>query len=639
MAQRIIGLDLGAYSLKAVHVDSTFRGFQLVDYKERRVALGPQEMEGSSADLEAIESWLEGEPTGPETVICAIPGDFVLTRFLTMPFRDRKRIAEVIGFELEDHIPYDIDEVVYDYQIIDQTDDSSKVLVVAVPRERLDPFLKDLKEVGIDPKVLSFGPWAYVNLVPFLQHGAQETIAVIDIGHKRTDVCIVREGTVEFVRTLNRAGAHLNEAIAKRLDIDVHEADIRKRMGGRVPLDGPPPVPVPAHLGAYAQEDETVQLRAISEDGPLAEEAQAMSEAIGEAVVDILRDVRLALVAHQTQVGRAVDRIYACGGTAQLEGLLPYFERRLGVPVEALDAAHLEFNRMSDPEDGAAIIPKGLALSLRGLGAGAVSEINLRRGPYAFVGEFRFLRDRLTAIVLMVLALLSIAGFRAYTRFESLSAQRESQIQELRRISKDLIGREIDDFEGLVGRLSATPDEQESPFPEVDAFDLFFDISGAIEEVKDTPRVAAKEAGDSADEKEKEKPPEAEVKPAGVGEDDEEDEAPAEASSDRPPDDRYIIELETVRIEKQNGTLKGQANDIEAYELFLQKLKAHRCLRKVETQTTELVTFQRHTGWRDFQLKFNIDCSPRKVSKSAKKKPVAAEAEAKPDKPTETEGE
>jgi hypothetical protein len=107
--------------------------------------------------------------------------------------------------------------------------------------------------------------------------------------------------------------------------------------------------------------------------------------------------------------------------------------------------------------------------------------------------------------------------------------------------------------------------------------------------------------------------------PAGLGvDDDDEDEAPPPPGASRPPDDRYVIELETVRIDKANGSMKGQANDIEAYELFLARLKEHRCLKKVETQTTEIVTFQRHTGWRDFQLKFNVDCSERAGAKSAK---------------------
>jgi len=617
VAQRIIGLDLGSYSLKAVHLDSTFRGFQLVDYKERRVAAGTFEAEGSAADLEAVESWLKGEPTGPETVVCAIPGDFVLTRFLSFPFRDRKRIAEVVGFELEDHIPYDIDEVVYDYQVIAQGDDSSKILAVAVPRERLEPFLQDLKAVGVDPKVLSFGPWAYVNLVPHLSPAPHEAIAIVDLGHRRTDVCVVRDGAVEFVRTLNRAGAHLNDVIAKQLEIDVYEADARKKLDGRLPLrtrtggrgEG----------GAFGQDDETAQLPALGEGGAHAAQRAALEQALEAGVLDVVRDVRLALVAHHSEVGRTVDRVFLCGGTAQLPGIQAFFEQHLGVPVAQLDVSRLEFNRMGDRGEGAAIVPKGLALSLGGLGSR--SEINLRRGPYAYVGEFRFLRDRLTAIVLMVLALLSIAGFRAYTRHESLSAQRESQLQEVRTISKELLGREVDDAEALLRVLRTTPDEQDTPFPEITAFDLFADISGIIEDVKATPRAGgtdrAGEGTPGEGEAAVDKPPEPAPDELGLGDEEDEDLAPP-AEGGPPPDDRYVVELETLRIDKANGSLKGQANDIEAYELFLAKLKEHRCLKKVETQTTEIVTFQRHTGWRDFQLKFSVDCSEKKATKTAK---------------------
>ena len=619
MAQRIIGLDIGSYSLKAVRVDSTFRAFQLVDYKERRVAAVAPEEGVAGPDREAIEGWLADEPGTPETIICSVPGDGVMVRFLTLPFKDRKRIGEVIGFELESHIPYEIDEVVYDYQILSQGDDETRIVCAALPKDRLEGYLATLKEAGVEPKVLSFGAWSYVNLAPYLSptngNGEAPPVAIVDMGHRRTEVCVLRGENVEFVRTLDRAGAHLNGVVAERLGIDVHEADRRKRNDGAL------------GVSAAGADDATVQMPAFADDelpggppelGP-PDLTGPLCEALEEGMADVARDLRLALLAHESETGEGVERVYLCGGTARLPGIHRALEQRLGRPVVPLDTAAFEFNKMSDPRAGAEVIPRGLALSLRGLGSSASSDMNLRRGPYAYEGEFRFLRERLTAIVLMVLALLSIAGFRAYTRYQSLSTQRDRQIEELREVSKELIGRETDDAEFVLQKLRTTSTEVENPFPEVDAFDLFFDITTTLDEVN---RMARERASSEEDEEGSEQD-----KPAEEGAEGEAAEAAAAATpaDTGPPDDKYVIELELVRLQKKTGTLKGQANDIVAYELFVSKLKEHRCLRKVETQNTEIVTFKRHRGWREFQLKFNIDCSPRRTARAAKKPAAGGE--------------
>ena len=78
---------------------------------------------------------------------------------------------------------------------------------------------------------------------------------------------------------------------------------------------------------------------------------------------------------------------------------------------------------------------------------------------------------------------------------------------------------------------------------------------------------------------------------------------------------------------KKTGTLSGHANDIVATELFRTRLAEHRCLRGVEIVNTKLVAFRRHVGWREFQIKFNIDCSPRKKARSSKKPAAGGDAE------------
>ena len=584
MGQRIIGLDIGSYALKAVYLDSTFRRFQLVGVKEMRLPASGED--GVSPEMEAVAAWLAEEAGAPETIVTALTGDSVLVRFLSLPFRDRKRIGEVIGFELQDLVPYDLDEIVYDFQVVGQEEDSSRVLAAAVPREHLEPYLNSLKEVGVDPKAVSFGAWSYQHLAPYLGVLPDERLAVVDIGQEHLDDCVVHGEHVEFVRTMNRAGAFLNQEVADRLGVSERDADLQKRRHGSLDLqEAEPEFAASRELASFRDADDLVS--EVPDDAPLESDTPILERSLNEALVDamehVARDIRLALLAHESEYGRSCDRVLLCGGTSRLPGVHAFLERRCHVPVEPLDLSGLEFNRLEEPARTAEVVPKGLALGLRALSSGSAGELNLRQGPYAFEGEFRFLREKLLSIALIVLALLSIAGFRAWSQYTSLQSRNEQQIAEVQRLSQQLVGREISEYEVLVAELTAPGARFESPFPDIEAFDLFYDISEIIEAVNTTPRdTSSAEDPDSG----------------------------SEGGGERPPEDRYVIELENVRLDKTTGTLRGEANDIEAYELFFQRLRQHPCLRKVETQSTDIVTFRRHTGWRRFQVRFAIECPP-----------------------------
>ena len=104
MAQHVIGLDVGAWSIKAALIESTLRGFALVDFAEHHLPRDPagrlvdENVSGAvRACLREFKDW--------DTVCTAFPGKKVMIRELELPFSDDKRIKSILGFQLEDQLP------------------------------------------------------------------------------------------------------------------------------------------------------------------------------------------------------------------------------------------------------------------------------------------------------------------------------------------------------------------------------------------------------------------------------------------------------------------------------------------------------------------------------------------------------
>src|SRR5688572_7513918 len=114
MPQRILGVDVGGWSVKGVLLEDSFRGFRVETVREVRVADGPPETKN-----ERVKAALE-ELRGEEKVdayAAIMPEELIATRFITMPFSDPKKIAATIGGELADVLPFDIDTTIYDHSI------------------------------------------------------------------------------------------------------------------------------------------------------------------------------------------------------------------------------------------------------------------------------------------------------------------------------------------------------------------------------------------------------------------------------------------------------------------------------------------------------------------------------------------
>ena len=141
MAQRIIGLDVGAASVKAVVVESTYRSWTVTASGSVPVAA---EAEGGpplrDRQVQAVKELLSRPELAFDTAIVGFPGASA-SHTVTLPFSDVKRIEQTIGFEVEGQIPFDLAEVAWDWQPLRTSEGKTELLVAA--EIRVEPHAAD----------------------------------------------------------------------------------------------------------------------------------------------------------------------------------------------------------------------------------------------------------------------------------------------------------------------------------------------------------------------------------------------------------------------------------------------------------------------------------------------------------------
>ncbi|MCX6123706.1 MAG: pilus assembly protein PilM, partial [Proteobacteria bacterium] len=135
------------------------------------------------------------------------PGQYISSRIIPLPFSDARKVDMAVLAEVEDAVPFNLDDMIIDHQILGQVQGKTLAMVVMTRKNFLRGFLEHLKRVKIDPKVVDVDSLSFYNLAPYLRLGAEDCVAMVDIGHEKTSICIVQNGLLKMFRSINMGGA------------------------------------------------------------------------------------------------------------------------------------------------------------------------------------------------------------------------------------------------------------------------------------------------------------------------------------------------------------------------------------------------------------------------------------------------
>ena len=339
----LVGVDVGSSAIKAVELKPGGKGgseFQLLN-----IGLEPLPPEAivdgaimdSGAVIDAIQRVFSAQKIKTSDVATSVSGNAVIVKKISLPQMSPEELAESIHWEAEQYIPFDIQDVAIDYEMLDSgSGGNMDVLLVAVKKDKVSDYTSAISQAGKTAHIVDVDVFALQNCYE-VNYGvdAGRVIALLNVGASIMNINILKGNVSIFNRDIAVGGNQYTDAIQKDLNLSFDQAENLKK-GGRV--EGA----APENLGPI--------LQAVSEN--IAMEIQK--------TFDFFK---------ATSSEDRIDRIFLSGGTSKVHGLRDLLADRFEAGVEIMNPFNnVTYNpRDFDPDfiadvGPAAAIAVGLAL-------------------------------------------------------------------------------------------------------------------------------------------------------------------------------------------------------------------------------------------------------------------------------------
>jgi len=323
----LVGVDIGSSAVKVVELKPGGKGgdeYQLVNIGTEPLppeAIVDGAIMDSGAVIDAIQRLFTSQKIKTNEVATSVSGNAVIVKKISLPQMSTEELAESIHWEAEQYIPFDIQDVSLDYEVIDGggSGGNMDVLLVAVKKDKISDYTSAISQAGRSPLVVDVDVFALQNCYE-INYGIDpgRVVALLNIGASIMNINIVKGATSIFNRDIAVGGNQYTDAIQKELNLSFDQAEALKK-GARVE-------------GA-APENLHPIIQAVSEN--IALEIQK--------TFDFFR---------ATSSEDRIDRIFLSGGTAKIQGLRDLLAERFEAGVEILNPFNsVTYNpRDFDPE-------------------------------------------------------------------------------------------------------------------------------------------------------------------------------------------------------------------------------------------------------------------------------------------------
>ena len=309
----VVGLDIGSSAVKAVELRPSGRTYRVVAFGSEPV---PPDtiVDGAIIDggavADVIRGLFESRHIKSREVAASLSGNAVIVKKISLPVMSDAELSESIYWEAEQYIPFDIQDVNLDYQIVSpgspgDSRGAMEVLLVAAKKEKIADYTSVITQAGRVPVVVDVDAFAMQNAYEVnyeLQPGRM--IALLNVGASAININIVNGDQSVFTRDISSAGGNaFTEAVQKELNLPFESAEQAKK--GQA-VDG------------TTVEDVRLILRAVAEN--------------------VLLEVQKTLDFFKATTGaERIDRVLLAGGASRVQGFREMLAERVGAPVEPFD--------------------------------------------------------------------------------------------------------------------------------------------------------------------------------------------------------------------------------------------------------------------------------------------------------------
>lgn len=237
--ERILALDIGASKLVlAEFIALRGGGLELRNYGIAPIGLDPESgSEASAYVVTALRDLMREHNIKPGKVALSISGQTVIPKNVKLPPVAKDKISQVVGFEAQNNVPFPIEEVVWDYQLIGEDSGELSVLIVAAKEELVRKTTDCVIAAGLDPEVVDVSPLALYNAVRYNYFDLEGCTMILDMGARSTN-CVFVEGNHIFIRSIPTAGNAITRDLMKEFEFSFEDAEKLKMTHAYVGFGG-----------------------------------------------------------------------------------------------------------------------------------------------------------------------------------------------------------------------------------------------------------------------------------------------------------------------------------------------------------------------------------------------------------------
>ena len=346
-AKALVGLDIGSSAVKAVELKPVGKAYRVTAFGSEPVPpdsiVDGAIIDGASV-VDAIKRLFDSRGIKTKDVAASLSGNAVIVKKISLPAMTAAELSESIYWEAEQYIPFDIQDVNLDYQILDQGNPAAgkstmDVLLVAAKKEKIADYTGVIGQAGRTAVVVDVDAFALQNAYEAnygIEPGA--VVVLLNVGASATNINILSGDQSVFTRDISIGGNAYTEALQKELNLPYEQADRLKR--GEA-----------AEGASY--DDARPVLRAVTENVML-EVQKTFDFFKATATVD------------------RITRVVVSGGASRAEGFLEMLGERFDAPVEVFDPFKKvsfdakKFNVAADAVGPTVAVAVGLALRRAG---------------------------------------------------------------------------------------------------------------------------------------------------------------------------------------------------------------------------------------------------------------------------------
>jgi type IV pilus assembly protein PilM len=308
-AKNVVGLDIGSSSIKAIELKKAKGQIEVTNIGFEPLAsdiVVDSMIVDSGSVSSAISKIFTEQAMKSKMVATSVSGHSVIVKKISIPTMSEQELAEHIGTEAAQHIPFDIADVNIDFQILsdDLSGPQMDVLLVAVKKDKILNYTNVLSLAGKSPAIVDIDAFALQNCYEYNYDPAPgATVALLNLGASVMNINIVKGTTPLFTRDVSVGGNQYTDSLQKELDLSFDDAEALKlgRQVGTVSADAKAPI--------LQQVTEIIVLEI-------------------QKTFDFFR---------ATAPGEHIERIYLAGGSSKVPGLIESLRQEFSIPVELLN--------------------------------------------------------------------------------------------------------------------------------------------------------------------------------------------------------------------------------------------------------------------------------------------------------------